>query len=527
MNRGARHYFIVATDETISPSNQLLTLHPARAKSDPLATHAAIERFVHSARQPVLFEPGDDPLTITSATFSMSARGNVVTIECWNDTRNLIRRIRGIRSERRGRLEIEIERFGALVGTLMFLDLADPSNRDADRRGARLKYRERFRHSLQRQFPGYRIAELSTEQDLQHTLSPSFPRALLRRGTTGIAAIGASEDALSPNDALSFGLIWLDHLRLREPKLQIRALAIFLPAGLEATTCHRIRYLDPEAAQCLVFAHCGNDEAQIDPHDFQNLDTRLPVSRQPLSGASRRTLEWAERLQLLKGVERRDRPDGSVSFAVRGLEFARIAGDELLFGFDRLHAAGTDAHIEEAGRIAQELARLRNFQAKDRGNPVYLRHPEAWLEAQVRGNIEALDAMIYPHPLYGQVPQFAAGERGIIDLLGVDRDGRLAVIELKADQDIHLPLQALDYWMRVKWHLDRGEFSARGYFPGIGLASATPRLLLVAPSIEYHPSNETILKYFSDQVPVERVGVGLKWRQELRVMFRFRSSSWP
>jgi hypothetical protein len=134
--------------------------------------------------------------------------------------------------------------------------------------------------------------------------------------------------------------------------------------------------------------------------------------------------------------------------------------------------------------------------------------------------------MIYPHPLYGQVPQFAAGERGIIDLLCVDRRGRLAVIEIKADQDIHLPLQALDYWMRVKWHLDRHEFSAQGYFPGIALTSASPRLLLVAPSLEYHPSNETILKYFSQEVPVERVGVGLEWRKELRVMFRFPSASW-
>ncbi len=145
----------------------------------------------------------------------------------------------------------------------------------------------------------------------------------------------------------------------------------------------------------------------------------------------------------------------------------------------------------------------------------------------MRAQIETLDAMIRPYPLYGQVPQFAAGERGIIDLLGVDRDGRLAVIELKADEDIHLPLQALDYWMRVKWHLDRQEFPANGYFPGIALTRVAPGLLLVAPSLEYHPTNETILKYFSADVPVERVGIGLEWRKELRIMFRFLSASCP
>jgi hypothetical protein len=501
-------------------------LHPTRAKSDPQSAHAAIERFLQSSRQPVLFEPGDDPLALTSTNFSLTARGSIVTIECWNDTRNLVRRIRGIHSERRGRLEVEIERFGALAGTLTLLDLADPSNRDADRRGARLKYRERFRRSLQRQFTGYRIAELSTEQDLQHTLSPSYPRALLRRGTTGIAAIGASEEAFSPSDALSFGLIWLDHLRRREPKVTLDTLAIFLPSGLEPATCHRVRHLSTTAARYIIFVHQGNNEAQVDPRDYQNFDTRLPIAMQALSGASRRTLEWVKRLTAIDGVARRDRPDGSVSLAVRGLEFGRVAGDELLFGFDHRHAAGSEAHIAEAERIAQEIARMRHPQAIDRGNPLYLRHPEAWLESQVRSQIETLDAMIYPHPIYGQVPQFAAGERGIIDLLGVDRNGRLAVIELKASQDIHLPMQALDYWMRVKWHLDRQEFSGRGYFPGTALSNLVPRLLLVAPSLEYHPSNETILKYFSEDVPVERVGVGLEWRQELRVMFRFLSASW-
>ena len=71
------------------------------------------------------------------------------------------------------------------------------------------------------------------------------------------------------------------------------------------------------------------------------------------------------RLTAIDGVGRSDRPDGSVSLAVRGLEFARVCGDELLFGFDRRHAAGSEAHIAEAERIAHELARLRNSDAID------------------------------------------------------------------------------------------------------------------------------------------------------------------
>jgi hypothetical protein len=40
----------------------------------------------------------------------------------------------------------------------------------------------------------------------------------------------------------------------------------------------------------------------------------------------------------------------------------------------------------------------------------------------------------------------------MIDVLAVTHAGRLAVVERKADEDIHLPLQGLDYWSRLEWH---------------------------------------------------------------------------
>ena len=130
---------------------------------------------------------------------------------------------------------------------------------------------------------------------------------------------------------------------------------------------------------------------------------------------------------------------------------------------------------------------------------------------------------LLPAPVYDQVPQFTAGERDIIDLLGVENDGRLSVIELKAAEDIHLPMQALDYWMRVRWHAERGDFGANGYFRGVPLRRDAPRLLLAAPALDFHPTNEKVLRYFAPEIEVERVGVGLDWRRHLKVMFRHRS----
>ena len=52
--------------------------------------------------------------------------------------------------------------------------------------------------------------------------------------------------------------------------------------------------------------------------------------------------------------------------------------------------------------------------------------------------------------VYAQVFANARGQHGILDLLTVKRSGRLAIIELKASERLHLPLPAADYWLRVR-----------------------------------------------------------------------------
>jgi hypothetical protein len=256
-----------------------------------------------------------------------------------------------------------------------------------------------------------------------------------------------------------------------------------------------LRLLDPAGAQYSAFVYDQHGlEEKIDLSDYGNLDTHLEPHR-------RRTQDLPVSNE---DVEAIDRSDGETSFRVHGLEFARTAGPQLLTGISKKRAA--------------ELARLRSPDAPDRRNPLYRRNPEAWLESQVRRHIQAIDASLLTEPIYGQVPDFAAADRGVLDLLAIDHRGRLAVIELKASEDVHLPLQALDYWMRVQWHLDRREFQSNGYFPGRELLAEAPRLLLVSPALDFHPSNERVLRYFSPRIPVQRIVVGLEWRKELKVM---------
>jgi hypothetical protein len=79
----------------------------------------------------------------------------------------------------------------------------------------------------------------------------------------------------------------------------------------------------------------------------------------------------------------------------------------------------------------------------------------------------------------------------------------------------------------VKWHLDRGEFAAAGYFPGIELRRDPPRLLLVSPSLEFHPTTEALLAFFSPEIVVERIGLGMDWRRGLQVVFRASGAASP
>ncbi len=153
-------------------------------------------------------------------------------------------------------------------------------------------------------------------------------------------------------------------------------------------------------------------------------------------------------------------------------------------------------------------------------------HPERWLESLVFDNIAALDGRLRSELVYAQVPAFAAADRAMIDILAVTREARLAVIELKADEDIHLPLQGVDYWSRVAWHQSRGEFAQFGYFPGREISPQKPLLMLVAPALHVHPTTDTILRYLSPEIDWEVLGIDEHWREEIRVVFRKKTAAY-
>jgi hypothetical protein len=93
-------------------------------------------------------------------------------------------------------------------------------------------------------------------------------------------------------------------------------------------------------------------------------------------------------------------------------------------------------------------------------------------------------------------------------------------MELKVSEDLELPMQGLDYWLRVRWHQQRREFSRNGYFPGTELSPEPPLLYFVCPQFCYHDSFPQIVRYIDSSVPMIQVGINENWRAGIQVVMR-------
>ncbi len=495
---------------------QRATLHGSASTQE---VSEVIRQFIEACRDPVVVEPGDDPIAIQPGRYSLEAHGAGCLLHVWGEGGNVVRRVSSV-GQQRGRLDLRAHSFGKGDITLSIVDRA---RRGAElERGSRAaRFREQLRRMLRRQFPDWNIEGLTTSPDLEHTLSPVYSRGLLTAGQQAWAVIGASADldAASYDRVLTFGLIWLDFVRRGDRQRVFRGLKIFLPERHTQTTAHRLVYLHKPVCPCALYSfNRRGDVREIDEGDYGNLATDL-LPCLPPSEPAEPVAAWLGQLRDVAGVETLARPDGLLSVRVRGLQFALAGRGVMTAGLER-QLPVTEASFGRALRLARELSRFRSANALDTQNPLYRRHPESWLECQVRRQLSTIDGNLLAGPVYSQVPAVAGADRGIIDLLACDRWGRLALLELKASEDPHLPLQALDYWIRVRWHLRQENFRRQGYFRGVELVKAAPRIVLVSPAFDFHPTTETILSYFSPRVEVERVGVSAAWRRELKVVFR-------
>ena len=302
------------------------------------------------------------------------------------------------------------------------------------------------------------------------------------------------------------------------------------------------------------------------PNSFaQTLEVTAGVGPKETPLTAENRVQLAERVAELFARRRAVEPSGV--FARRATSTLRRIGSPMTAS---AHARMQGGRRSGVGSAAQD--------------PLYRAAPERWLESMLRQDLAPLTRSLAPHPqaskqasgerfdsemdpdsignravttpfageadgnqmhpaaeesrviprldaqhVYSQVPAIAgAGDHGLLDLLGVTADGRLAVIELKVDDDLHFVLQGLDYWIRVRQHhlqtadsaTGLGEFQRHGYFRGVELSPLPPRLYLVAPSLHIHPATETLLRYLSPRVEWNLLALDERWRQKIRVVWR-------
>jgi hypothetical protein len=503
----------------------------------PDSLRQMLSDFLAEARGALVVEDGAVAFDLAESKYSISGEYNKCLLHLWSSERNVVRRVLDAEIKG-GTLRLQVQRMGQNRPTKLDFYRDRDRRSPAARQTARVAYAARAQRALERHFPGWTVARLSTSMDLHRSFGPAYLRGFLQQGQRALAVVGvnAQETQTTIDGALTCGLLWLDACRLAQrDRRVVEGLLMVLPKGTLALTQQRMAHLHPTAAKWQLHEFDERDDAltQVDIAKSGNLATRL-VHATDESGACER---FADSIARIRGVLPQSDvvvlSPATISFRLRGLEFAqaRVAhdprnfqsGQEIAFGLGAEERVLDERNESQFVDLVQLAATIRHKEGP-KAHPLWRMHPERWLESLVFGNVEALDGRLRTECVYSQVPAFSAADRAMIDVLALTRENRLAVVELKADEDIHLPLQGVDYWSRVVWHQARGEFGKFGYFPGQELSPQKPLLLLVAPAFHVHPATDTILRYLSPEIEWELLGIDERWRDRMRVVFRKRAS---
>jgi len=461
-------------------------------------------------------------------------------VHLWSEERNVVRRVLDVETKGES-LRVTVQRMGQARPTkLEICRERDPQTTSA-RRKSRAVYQNVLKRVLGKNFPDLTLVHLSNGVDLEKSFGPIYSRGLLKRGQSGFAVLGVNgqEPQGSIDAALTFGILWLDVCRnANAGKMVVEGLKLFVPAGCSTLVRERMAHLNREAAKWELYEleERAEEVKPIEILDRGNILTRLVHCPNEAEILERFAGPIALVRSLMPEAEVAVLSAAEIAFRCHGLEVARArlsaggfsaesgllhSAPDLVFGVGPAQRVVNDENLCEFEQLIRSVGEVRHAEGP-KESPWWRRHPERWLESLVVKDVAGLDDSLDPRWRYSQVPAFSASDRAMIDVLTVNREGRLAVLELKADEDIHLPLQGIDYWARVAWHHGRGEFKKFGYFAGRETSPDTPLLIMVAPALHVHPATAILLRYISPQIEWTLLGIDERWRKQLKVVFRKR-----
>jgi hypothetical protein len=514
---------------------------PREAAPVPAALARALEDFLAAHPHAAVLEDGRVLFDLRLAHCSVTAEHNRCLLHLWSDERNVVRTVLAVQP-RRDTLRLETRRFGQTKAQQLTI-LPDPDFRTPTARGtSRRHYLRSLQQALAAHFPDWTPESFRSAMDMENSFGPAYARGILTRGQSAWAVLGVGPDEPPTviDGALTLGILWLAWCREHsQGRRVVQGLRVVVPPGSSAVTQSRMAWLSAHLAQWELYELPTSGElTACDIRDQGNLAVELPHAFDPQAALDRCAVAVSQLRsllppELLAQTEIRPRTATEIAFSLHGLEYARVRRgllpgsftpkDEIFFGAGPGETLLDDVTEDLFRDLMDRLFASRCPAARAR-DALYRLQPERWLESILRRDLSILDPLLGSGPVYSQLPAFASAGRTLLDLLTVNCQGRLVVLELKADDDLHLPLQALDYWARVRALHRDGALQRQGYFPGIELAPDDPLLVLVAPALHIHPANESVLDHLSTAVPWQIVAVDERWREGCRVLFRKRAS---
>jgi len=491
-----------------------------------------IEAWTLAATHAVVVEEGEVIFDLSTARFSLTTDHGKCVLHLWSEERNIVRRV--LRCEQKaGALRLSVQRLGRAKPTLLELCSGRDRRTPTAKRAARAAFLRMLQRVLTRNLTDYQLESVTMAADLEHSFGPAHVRGVLRRGQSAFAVVAAAaaEDLATLDATLTTALLWLAACRERESRGLVEGVKLILPRGCSATVRARVAHLNHAAAKFHVYELDEQEESlrEFDANDAGNIETRMVPLTDTASSESRFAAAIAQVRGIVPGCELAAHSPTVLGFRWKGLEFARAqsslkSGDftqqqEIVFGAGAYETVLNNESQPQFAALMQRVMASRSAQG-NHNDALYRMQPERWLESAVLADVGKLDHRFDRRYAYSQVPAFAAHDRGMIDVLTCTHEGRLAVIELKAEDDLHMPLQGLDYWSRVRWHHQRNEFQRYGYFSGRELSPEPPLLIFVAPALRIHPATDTLLRMLSHEIEWQVVAVDEDWRRELKVVFR-------
>lgn len=484
-----------------------------------------LEQLVHSMAEPAINPSSSTPLRFSPSDSRLEICGRRLLWRLQLPSQALARQVIDVLERPQQTVQIRVKQLKRVE--TWTLGEALPLVEEC-RAGAREEFQKMIEALIGLNFRGVRIAESRMSADLSHSISGQYLRLQFSWGGKRWAALAAGPEAgqETVNELLAQGLIWRKYLQsLKKPAPE--QLLLLAPAGETLVLKSRLGWIRGASRVLQLMEMDAQKKALefVDLSDSGNIDTGLSeveaCQRQDFS-----RLEIVKRVVQLapRNIETIwHSGQHAVGFRIRGLEFARLSlhsGQTLWFGVEEPVAVHSPADWAALTRLAARILQQRQAGARNQRHPYYRQQGERWLESLILQNIRLIDPQLDPRFVYPQVPMFLGGDRGVVDILCLTRQRRLAVLELKISENIELPMQGLDYWLRVRHHLRRGEFSRGGYFQGVALSSDDPLLYFVAPQFCYHSTFPQILDCISADVPVIQVGINQDWRSGVRVVLR-------